>query len=161
MVAGSLSLYDVIIYLFCTELLLYSKYMSFISVPWVIIGMRLDPSKHLICAWIWPLNPGDTATLLLGVLVARAVSPVSCWLAMVCTWDWLRFGRPEFDCAGLTHVLLDCGVSLVFCCDLTFLWWSSSDRAYFSNSWYNSCKVLGGSLMQWLYKMLAWRPLIA
>jgi hypothetical protein len=28
------------------------------------------------------------------------------------------------------------------------LWCSSSDRAYFSNNWYNSCKFLGGSLMQ-------------
>jgi hypothetical protein len=32
-VAGSLSPYDVIIYLFCTELLLYSKVATFVSVP--------------------------------------------------------------------------------------------------------------------------------
>jgi hypothetical protein len=32
-VVGLLSPYDVIIYLFCTELLLYSKVVSFVSVP--------------------------------------------------------------------------------------------------------------------------------
>jgi hypothetical protein len=32
-VAGSLSPFDVIIYLFCTELLLYSKDVTFVSVP--------------------------------------------------------------------------------------------------------------------------------
>jgi hypothetical protein len=43
-VAGSLSPYDVIIYLFCIELLLYSKDLTFISVPWFIICVRLGPS---------------------------------------------------------------------------------------------------------------------
>jgi hypothetical protein len=43
-IARSLSSYDVIIYLFCTELLLYSKDVTFISVPWVIICVRLGPS---------------------------------------------------------------------------------------------------------------------
>jgi hypothetical protein len=32
-VAGSLSPFDVIIYLFCIELLLYSKDVTFVSVP--------------------------------------------------------------------------------------------------------------------------------
>jgi hypothetical protein len=32
-IVGSLSPYDVTIYLFCTELLLYSKDMPFVSVP--------------------------------------------------------------------------------------------------------------------------------
>jgi hypothetical protein len=32
-VAGSLSPYDVIIYLFCIELLLYRKVVTFVSVP--------------------------------------------------------------------------------------------------------------------------------
>jgi hypothetical protein len=39
-----MSSYDVIIYLFCTELLLYSKDVTFVFVPWVIICVRLDPS---------------------------------------------------------------------------------------------------------------------
>jgi hypothetical protein len=43
-VARSLSPYDVIIYLFYTELLLYSKDVTFVSVPWVIICVRLGPS---------------------------------------------------------------------------------------------------------------------
>jgi hypothetical protein len=42
-VAGSLSSYDVIIF-FCIELLLYSKDVTFISVPLFIICVRLGPS---------------------------------------------------------------------------------------------------------------------
>jgi hypothetical protein len=48
-VAGSLSSYDVIIYLFCIELLLYSKYVTFISVPWIIMCVRLGPSTPGDC----------------------------------------------------------------------------------------------------------------
>jgi hypothetical protein len=63
-VAGSLSPYDVIIYLFCTELLLYSKDVTFVSVPWVIICVRLGPSTlgDFMCtpgSWC-PWNPGVT-----------------------------------------------------------------------------------------------------
>jgi hypothetical protein len=43
-VPGSLSPYDVIIYLICTELLLYSKDVTFVYVPLFIICVRLDPS---------------------------------------------------------------------------------------------------------------------
>jgi hypothetical protein len=43
-VAGSLSPYDVIIYLFCIELLLYNKVVTFVSVPLFIICVRLGPS---------------------------------------------------------------------------------------------------------------------
>jgi hypothetical protein len=43
-VAGSLSPYNVIIYLFCTELLLYSKAVTFVSVPLFITCVRLGPS---------------------------------------------------------------------------------------------------------------------
>jgi hypothetical protein len=43
-VDGSLFPYDVIIYLFCTELLWYSKDVTFVSVPWFIICVRLGPS---------------------------------------------------------------------------------------------------------------------
>jgi hypothetical protein len=34
--------------------------VTFVSVPWVIICVRLDPSTHLICAQGWPLNPSVT-----------------------------------------------------------------------------------------------------
>ena len=43
-VAGPLSPYNVIIYLFCIELLLYSKVVIFDPVPWFIICVRLGPS---------------------------------------------------------------------------------------------------------------------
>jgi hypothetical protein len=43
-VAGLLSPFGVIIYLFCIELLLYSKDVTFISVPWFIICVRLGLS---------------------------------------------------------------------------------------------------------------------
>jgi hypothetical protein len=43
-VAGPLSPYNVIIYLFCTELLLCSKDVTFDHVPWFIICVRLGPS---------------------------------------------------------------------------------------------------------------------
>jgi hypothetical protein len=43
-VARPLSPYDVIIYLFCTKLLLYSKDVTFVSLPWFIICVRLGPS---------------------------------------------------------------------------------------------------------------------
>jgi hypothetical protein len=43
-VVGSLSPYDVIIYLFCTELILYSKDVTFVPAPWFIICVRLGPS---------------------------------------------------------------------------------------------------------------------
>jgi hypothetical protein len=40
-VARLLSPWDVIIYLFCTELLLYSKDVTFVSIPWFITCVRL------------------------------------------------------------------------------------------------------------------------
>ena len=43
-VAGPLSPYNVIIYLFCIELLLYSKDVTFDPVPLYIICVRLGPS---------------------------------------------------------------------------------------------------------------------
>jgi hypothetical protein len=43
-VVGSLSPCDVIIYLFCRELLLYSKDVTFVFVPLFIICVRLGPS---------------------------------------------------------------------------------------------------------------------
>jgi hypothetical protein len=60
-VAGSLSPYDVIIYLFCTELLLYSKVVTFVSVPRFIICVRLGPSTlgdYVRARVLVPLKPG-------------------------------------------------------------------------------------------------------
>jgi hypothetical protein len=59
-VAGMLSPYDVIIYLFCTELLLYSKDVTFVSVPLFIICVRLGPSTPGVYSrpCFGPLEPG-------------------------------------------------------------------------------------------------------
>ena len=60
---GSLSPYDVIIYLFCTELLLYSEDVTFVSIPLFIICVRLDPSTpgDYVRAWVLvPQNSGVT-----------------------------------------------------------------------------------------------------
>jgi hypothetical protein len=43
-VAGLLFPYDILIYLFCTELPLYNKVVTFVSVPLFIICVRLGPS---------------------------------------------------------------------------------------------------------------------
>jgi hypothetical protein len=56
-VVGPLSPYNVIIYLFCTKLLLYSKDVTFDPVPLCIICVRLGPS-----------TPGD-------YVYARALDP--------------------------------------------------------------------------------------
>jgi hypothetical protein len=72
-VAGSLSLYDVIIYLFCIELLLYSKDVTFVSVPLFIICVRLGsstPSDYVRARLLVPRNPGvrDSSWKIRGVL---------------------------------------------------------------------------------------------
>jgi hypothetical protein len=51
---GSLSSYDVIIWLFCTEPLLYNKDVTLISLPRVSIFVRLAPSTHLIRVRVFP-----------------------------------------------------------------------------------------------------------
>jgi hypothetical protein len=37
---------------------LYSTDVTFVSVPWVIIWVRLDPTTHLTHARVWPLKSG-------------------------------------------------------------------------------------------------------
>jgi hypothetical protein len=56
----TLSPYDVIIYLFCTELLLYSTDVTFIYVPLFIICVRLGPSNLVFISrpGFGPLKPG-------------------------------------------------------------------------------------------------------
>jgi hypothetical protein len=73
-VAGSLSPYNVIIYLFCTELLLYSKDVTFVSVPWFIISVRLGHRTFgdYFVPGFWTLKPGcnnwDQREMVLGFL---------------------------------------------------------------------------------------------
>jgi hypothetical protein len=64
-VAGPLSPYNVIIYLFCVELLLYSKVVTFDPVPWFIICVRLGPSTpgdYVRARVLVPRNPGVTGS---------------------------------------------------------------------------------------------------
>jgi hypothetical protein len=66
-VAGLLSPYNVIIYLFCTELLLYSKDVTFNPMPWFIICVRLCPSTpcdYIHARVLVPLNSGVTHTFI-------------------------------------------------------------------------------------------------
>jgi hypothetical protein len=62
-VAGPLSPYNIIIYLFCTELLLYSKDVTFDPMPCFIICVRLGPSTpgdYVRTRVLVPRNPGVT-----------------------------------------------------------------------------------------------------
>jgi hypothetical protein len=64
-VAGPLSHYNVITYLFCIELLLYSKDVTFDPMPWFIICVRLGPSTpgdYVRARVLVPWNPGVTAS---------------------------------------------------------------------------------------------------
>jgi hypothetical protein len=70
-VAGSLSPFNVIIYLFCTELLLYSKVVTFIFVPWFIICVRLGPRTprdYVRARVLLPIKPGCDRTGIRGML---------------------------------------------------------------------------------------------
>jgi hypothetical protein len=65
-VAGPLSPYNVIIYLFCIELLLYSKDVTFDPVPLYIICVRLGPSipgVYVRARVLVPLKPGCDTSL--------------------------------------------------------------------------------------------------
>jgi hypothetical protein len=87
-VAGPLSPYNVIIYLFCTELLLYNKNVTFDPVPWFIICVRLGPSTpgdYVRARALDRWNPGVTQTpdphptccVIMGFLTSVVV-PKSC-----------------------------------------------------------------------------------
>ena len=70
-VAGPLSPYNVIIYLFCIELLLYSKDVTFDPVPWFIICVRLGPSTpgdYVRARVLVPLKPGCDRSGIRGML---------------------------------------------------------------------------------------------
>jgi hypothetical protein len=74
-VVGPLSPYNVILYLFCTELLLCSKDVTFDHVPWFIISVRLGPSTpgdYVRARVLVPLKPGCDRSGIRGMLtVAR------------------------------------------------------------------------------------------
>jgi hypothetical protein len=66
----------VIIYLFCTELLLYSKDVTFVSVPLFIICVRLGPSTpgdyFVLGSWC-SRNPGVTLSENIGAITDISV----------------------------------------------------------------------------------------
>jgi hypothetical protein len=70
-VAGPLSPYNVIIYLFCTKLWLYSKDVTFDHVPWFIICVRLGPSTpddYVRARVLVPLKSGCDRSGIRGML---------------------------------------------------------------------------------------------
>jgi hypothetical protein len=94
-VAGPLSPYNVIIYLFCTELLLYSKDVTFDPVPWFIICVRLGPSTpgdYVRARVLVPRNPGVTLHPLLGSYWRDHIG--CCWVAW-CARPGTRYCEPQ------------------------------------------------------------------
>jgi hypothetical protein len=87
-VAGPLSPYNVIIYLFCTELLLYSKDVTFDHVPWFIICVRLGHNTlgdYVRARVLVPLKPGCDRSGIRGMLTVgrnldRTWQPLSTYL---------------------------------------------------------------------------------
>jgi hypothetical protein len=47
---------------------LYIKDVTFVSIPWVIICVRLDPNTHLIHARVWPPKSGCDRSGIRGML---------------------------------------------------------------------------------------------
>jgi hypothetical protein len=87
-VAGSLSPYDVFIYLFCTQLLLYSKDVTFVSVPWFIIFVRLGPSTpgDYVCVRVLvPPKPGCDSLPLHCLAPSFFCPSASCSLLLLVT----------------------------------------------------------------------------
>jgi hypothetical protein len=87
-VAGPLSPYNVIIHLFCIELLLFSKDVTFDPVPWFIICVRLGPSTpgdYVRARALVPLKPGCDKSGIRGMLIVgrsldRTRQPFSTYL---------------------------------------------------------------------------------
>jgi hypothetical protein len=113
-VAGPLSLYNIIIYLFCTKLRLYSKDVTFDPVLWFIICVRLGPSTpgdYVRVRVLVPPKPGcDRARGLRSDRASRSLSrrghhgwwvalPSIAFISLACRGD-----RPGVGCtrgAGL------------------------------------------------------------
>jgi hypothetical protein len=75
-VAGPLSPYNVFIYLFCIEFLLYSKVVTFDLVSWFIICVRLGPSTpgdYVRARVLVPRNPGVTISGIVHLFIGSMV----------------------------------------------------------------------------------------
>jgi hypothetical protein len=68
---------------------LYSKDVTFIYVPWVIICVRLDPITHLIPVRVWPLNSG----------VIDIKLNITIWLLWTCKCTLSKLVRSQ-GCVG-------------------------------------------------------------
>jgi hypothetical protein len=84
-VAGLLSPYDVIIYLFCTELLLYSKDVTFVSVHYSSYVWDLVLAHLVSRLGFGPLKPGFDRSGIRGMLTVgwnldRTRQPLSTYL---------------------------------------------------------------------------------
>jgi hypothetical protein len=99
-VAGPSSPYNVIIYVFCIELLLFSKDVTFDPMPWFIICVRLGPSTpgdYVRARVLVPRNPGVTGSLASSTareLCGAAASTLGmgtislgCWMARGRWWS--------------------------------------------------------------------------
>jgi hypothetical protein len=110
-VAGPLSPYNVFIYLFCIELLLCSKVVTFDPVPWFIICVRLGPS-----------TPGDYVRA--QVLVPRNPSVTHILVFVVCSLEKPEVWTQDNWCACL--LWMDYAVRLIFVDEVklpcSFLW---------------------------------------
>jgi hypothetical protein len=101
-VAGPLSPYNVITYLFCIELLLYSKDVTFEPVPWFIICVRLGPSTpgdYFRARVLVPPKPGCDRSGIRGMLTVgrnldRTGQPLPTYLTLILlyfSWSCLTF----------------------------------------------------------------------
>jgi hypothetical protein len=100
-VAGPLSPYNVIIYLFCIELLLCSKDVTFDPVSWIIICVRLGssiPGDYVCARVLVPRNPGVTPIPFLER------TSTQCYQNLHSLWHDC-FGHPSL--AVVHHVLRD------------------------------------------------------
>jgi hypothetical protein len=103
-VVGPLSPYNIIIYLFCTKLRLYSKDVTFDPVPWFIICVRLGPStpgiffqllyNGILIQSAWPNTFGD-------VLFQNLCSNLIIHLYQSCS----SIIQLQFDYRDLAHLL--------------------------------------------------------
>jgi hypothetical protein len=81
----------IVVFVWCNYLIilhrtpLYIKDVTFVSIPWVIICVRLDPSTHFIRAWVWPSKSGCDrsgirAMLIVGRNLDRTGQPLPTYL---------------------------------------------------------------------------------
>jgi hypothetical protein len=112
LVAGPLSPYNVIIYLFCIELLLCSKDVTFDPVPWFIICVRLGPSTpgdYVRARVMVPLKSGCDRSGIRGMLTVgrnldRTGQPWPTYLTLIHSMLILSWSCFTFYCSTLINL---------------------------------------------------------